>query len=119
MIFSVFKSLGCPNGCGDGIRGSYGDHLRAKGHNCLQRLQRINPVLFRTYLRETVKKMVVQETVDFLHAFLGFCVDPTSILHPNQGQGQGKITHTTTINVDLCKFHDLSLSCFGFSFFNQ
>jgi hypothetical protein len=46
-IFSIFKSLGCPNGCGDGMSGSYGDHLRAKGQNCLQRLQRINPVLFR------------------------------------------------------------------------
>jgi hypothetical protein len=104
-IFSIFKSLGCPNGCGDGMSGSYGDHLRAKGHNCLQRLQRINPVLFRSYLRDIVRRMPVQETVDFLHAFLGFCVDPTTILQSSQTPGQGNLysmVSCTSHNITLC-----------------
>ncbi|KAK3087178.1 hypothetical protein FSP39_002695 [Pinctada imbricata] len=79
-LFSIFKALGCPHGCGDGVRSQLGDHLRSKGHTCLQRLQHINPVLFRIYLKDTVKRCPIQETVDFLHAFLGFCVDPSYTL---------------------------------------
>lgn len=84
---SIFKALGCPNGCGDGLKGSYGDHLRLKGHKCLQRLQQINSVMFRVYLKETVEKCPIQETVDFLHSLLGFCTDPTLIAQQTQGQG--------------------------------
>lgn len=58
-----------------------------KGHQCLQRLQQINSVLFKVYLKETVEKCPIQETVDFLHALLGFCTDPTLILQQTQGQG--------------------------------
>ncbi|XP_048774238.1 protein unc-80 homolog isoform X3 [Ostrea edulis] len=89
-LLSIFKALGCPNGCGDGLRGSYGDHLRLKGHQCLQRLQQINSVLFKVYLKETVEKCPIQETVDFLHALLGFCTDPTLILQQTQGQERKK-----------------------------
>jgi len=106
LFFSIFKSLGCPNGCGDGMRGSYGDHLRAKGHNCLQRLQRINPVLFRCYLRDIVRRMPIQETVDFLHAFLGFCADPTTILQSSQTPGQGNFYSMVS-----CTSHHITLCC--------
>lgn len=88
VLYSIFKALGCPNGCGDGLRGSYGDHLRLKGHKCLQRLQQINSVMFRVYMKETVEKCPIQETVDFLHALLGFCTDPTLITQQAQGQGE-------------------------------
>eukprot|EP00105_Crassostrea_gigas_P024973 XP_011445404.1 PREDICTED: protein unc-80 homolog isoform X2 [Crassostrea gigas] len=89
-LFSIFKSLGCPNGCGDGLKGSYGDHLRLKGHKCLQRLQQVNSVMFRVYLKETVEKCPIQETVDFLHSLLGFCTDPTLIAQQTQGQAERK-----------------------------
>ncbi|KAL5013018.1 hypothetical protein ScPMuIL_011569 [Solemya velum] len=84
-LTSIYKALGCPHGCGDGLRGHHSDHLRLKGHNCLQRLQDINPVLFRKYLCDTVKKYPVQETVDFLHALLGFCIDPSILMQSSQG----------------------------------
>ncbi|KAJ8299881.1 hypothetical protein KUTeg_021400 [Tegillarca granosa] len=100
-LLSIIKALGCSHGCSDGVRGPHGDHLRSKGHNCLQRLQRINSSLFRTYLRDYVKKSPIQETVDFLHAFLGFCIDPTLILQlsnsqqeKKKGNSQEKVTPT-------------------------
>ncbi|XP_052063828.1 protein unc-80 homolog [Mytilus californianus] len=107
-LISIFKSLGCPNGCGDGLHGSYGDHLRAKGHNCLQRLQRINSGLFRSYLRDTVKKMPVQETIDFLHSFLGFCIDPSTIRQASQTPGQGffKSSSTERMSFQQNGFHN-------------
>ncbi|XP_021380201.1 protein unc-80 homolog isoform X3 [Mizuhopecten yessoensis] len=83
-LLSIFKALGCPHGCGDGVRGSHGDLLRLKGQNCLQRLQRVNAVLFRSYLKDTIKKSPLQDSVDFLHAFLGFCVEPCLILQQSE-----------------------------------
>ncbi|XP_061164273.1 protein unc-80 homolog isoform X1 [Saccostrea echinata] len=103
-LFSIFKALGCPNGCGDGLRGSYGDHLRLKGHKCLQRLQQINSILFRVYLKETVERCSIQETVDFLHALLGFCSDPTLILQ--QGQGQERKRSCTQQDPPVNGFHN-------------
>ena len=82
----IYKSLGCPQGCGDGVTGPQGDHLRLKGQNCLQRLHKLNPPLFHKFFRDTVRRRPLQETVDFLHAFLGFCVDPTVIANSPQGR---------------------------------
>ena len=76
-LHRIFQTLGCPHGCGDGVRGSLGDHLRAQGMSCLTRLHRIHPTLFRQFLRQILIKRPLQEIVDFLHALLGFCVDPS------------------------------------------
>ena len=83
--FRIYKSLGCPQGCGDGVTGPQGDHLRLKGQNCLHRLHKLNPPLFHKFFRDTVRRRPLQETVDFLHAFLGFCMDPTVLAHSPQG----------------------------------
>ena len=92
LDFSVYKSLGCPHGCGDGLRGRHGDNLRQKGHGCLQRLQRINPPFFRSYMQESIKTRPIQEMVDFFHAFLGFCVDPVLILQASHSKYCGEET---------------------------
>ncbi|XP_052242651.1 protein unc-80 homolog isoform X2 [Dreissena polymorpha] len=85
-LISIYKSLGCPHGCGDGLRGRHGDLLRQKGHNCLLRLQRVNSPMFSSYIKNAVKSRPIQEVVDFYHAFLGFCVDPVVILQSQQTQ---------------------------------
>ncbi|XP_059153938.1 protein unc-80 homolog isoform X2 [Physella acuta] len=85
-LFRIYKALGCPHGCGDGVVGSQGDHLRIKGQNCLQRLHKMNPTMFHQFLRDTVRKRPLQETVDFLHAFLGFCFDPSTLLQSPMSQ---------------------------------
>ncbi|XP_055887561.1 protein unc-80 homolog isoform X2 [Biomphalaria glabrata] len=90
-LFRIYKALGCPHGCGDGVVGAQGDHLRMKGQNCLQRLHKINPLLFHKFLRDSIRKRPLQETVDFLHAFLGFCFDPAAIL-------QSPITHKKSVS---------------------
>ncbi|XP_076436361.1 protein unc-80 homolog isoform X3 [Babylonia areolata] len=83
-LFRIYKSLGCPQGCGDGVTGPQGDHLRLKGQNCLHRLHKLNPALFHKFFRDTVRRRPLQETIDFLHAFLGFCLDPSIIAHSPQ-----------------------------------
>ena len=110
IICSIFKALGCPHGCGDGVRSQLGDHLRSKGHNCLQRLQHINPLLFRMYLRDTVRRCPIQETVDFLHAFLGFCVDPSYILQ------QGTSSFLLYISYKTLYFQSNAVLSFLFQF---
>ena len=93
LLFSIFKSLGCPHGCGDGVRGSHGDLLRSKGHNCLMRLQKTNPAVFKEYLKESIHKCPTQDSIDFLHAFLGFCVEPSIILqtHSQASMASGEL----------------------------
>ncbi|KAK6194683.1 hypothetical protein SNE40_000272 [Patella caerulea] len=96
-LFRIYKALGCPHGCGDGIVGPQGDHLRLKGQQCLQRLQKLHPPYFHKFLRDTVKTRPLQESVDFLHALLGFCTDPTIILHSPQGTSQKKSASQETL----------------------
>ncbi len=89
VYYRVFKTIGCPHGCGDGFRGPIGDHLRVQGVGCLTRLQRINPPQFRHYLRHYLIQQPLQDIVDFLHALLGFCVDPASAAAMSpQGEGE-------------------------------
>ena len=78
--FRIYKALGCPHDCGDGVVGPEGEELRIKGQHCLGRLHRINPAKFHAFFKDTVRKRPLQETMDFLHAFLGFCFDPTSMV---------------------------------------
>ncbi|CAH1781833.1 unnamed protein product [Owenia fusiformis] len=84
-LIRVFKSIGCPHGCGDGYRGASGEHLRSQGQDCLSRLQRLNPVEFRRYMQDVVQRQPLQDIIDFLHAFLGFCVDPSTSVYSPQG----------------------------------
>ena len=87
----VFRALGCPHGCGDGFRGSAGDHLRVQGINCLNRLMTINVAAFKKFVRELLMKQQLQEIMDFLHAFLGFCVDPGTAAYSPQGATGGDV----------------------------
>ncbi|XP_052808844.1 protein unc-80-like isoform X2 [Mya arenaria] len=97
-LISIYKSLGCPHGCGDGLRGRHGDLLRQKGHNCLLRLQKLNGPLFCSYMKNSVKTRPIQEVVDFFHAFLGFCVDPQQILLSQQSNRKSVSTEALPNN---------------------
>ncbi|XP_023931089.1 protein unc-80 homolog isoform X1 [Lingula anatina] len=84
-LFKVYKSLGCPNGCMDSYRGVPTERLRYKGQSILRQLHHVNSTAFRLYLRESISKHPLQENLDFLHAFLGFCVDPSAHLYSPKG----------------------------------
>ena len=86
----VFKTIGCPHGCvgTDSFRGTFGEHLRIQGINCLMRLHKINKPQFRKFTTGQLIKQPLQDIIDFLHALLAFCVDPG--LGATSPQGTGK-----------------------------
>ena len=83
--FRLFRSIGCPHGCGDGYRGSLGDHLRTQVMMCLTRIQKLHPDEFKQFIMERFVKEPMQDIVDFLHAMTGFCTDPTANLTSPNG----------------------------------
>uniref|UniRef100_A0A3Q2ZNL7 Unc-80 homolog (C. elegans) n=1 Tax=Kryptolebias marmoratus TaxID=37003 RepID=A0A3Q2ZNL7_KRYMA len=76
MLIKIVKSLGCAYGCGEGHRGLSGDRLRMQAQNCLTNLYKLDKVQFRQTMREYVNKDSLNNIVDFLHALLGFCMEP-------------------------------------------
>uniref|UniRef100_A0A8C4P1H3 Protein unc-80 homolog n=1 Tax=Dicentrarchus labrax TaxID=13489 RepID=A0A8C4P1H3_DICLA len=76
MLIKIVKSLGCAYGCGEGHRGLSGDRLRMQAQNCLTSLYKLDKVQFRQTMREYVNKDSLNNIVDFLHALLGFCMEP-------------------------------------------
>ncbi|XP_072434871.1 protein unc-80 homolog isoform X2 [Chiloscyllium punctatum] len=78
MLIKIVKSLGCAYGCGEGHRGLSGDRLRLQAQNCLTKLYKLSKVQFRQTLREYVNKDSLNNVVDFLHALLGFCMEPVT-----------------------------------------
>uniref|UniRef100_A0A1B0CSU9 Uncharacterized protein n=2 Tax=Lutzomyia longipalpis TaxID=7200 RepID=A0A1B0CSU9_LUTLO len=74
--------LGCPHGCNEGIRGPPAEFLRTQCHTILSRMLRQVPAQSRNYLRNMVRTTQLHELIEFFHAFVGFCVDPSSLLSP-------------------------------------
>lgn len=81
-LLRVVKHLGCPQGCGEGQRGPPADFLRSQAQSLLTKLHRANQKLFARFLRELVNQQSVPEIIDLFHAYVGFCVDPSSLLSP-------------------------------------
>ncbi|KAF7483620.1 hypothetical protein GHT09_004907 [Marmota monax] len=77
------KSLGCAYGCGEGHRGISGDRLRHQvfrenAQHCLTKLYKLDKMQFRQTMRDYVNKDSLNNVVDFLHALLGFCMEPVT-----------------------------------------
>lgn len=79
----VFQHVGCPHGCGDSRRDPSSDFIRSQGLLLLGQLHRLSSKYFRSFLRQmfTTRYSLV-EVIDFLHALVGFCVDPGFVLSP-------------------------------------
>ena len=65
-----------------GVRRPPADFLRNQCQKILTRMLRQASQRTKRYLIEMVKTIELQELVDFFHAFLAFCVDPSSLLSP-------------------------------------
>ncbi|XP_061463850.1 protein unc-80 homolog [Rhineura floridana] len=88
MLIKIVKSLGCAYGCGEGHRGLSGDRLRhqlmcrlnfsPQAQNCLTKLYKLDKMQFRQTMRDYVNKDSLNNVVDFLHALLGFCMEPVT-----------------------------------------
>ncbi|XP_037944678.1 protein unc-80 homolog isoform X2 [Teleopsis dalmanni] len=87
IIRRALLILGCPNGCNDGVRGPPADFLRNQCQKILSRMLRQANQRTKRYLQQMVKTTQLQELIDFFHAFVAFCVDPSSLLSPLSGQG--------------------------------
>ncbi|XP_037051116.1 protein unc-80 homolog isoform X4 [Bradysia coprophila] len=86
--------LGCPHGCNDGIRGPPAEFLRTQVQTILSRMLRQASSASRKYLRTMVKTTQLHELIEFFHAFVGFCVDPSSLLSPLKAFKYTKIYST-------------------------
>nr|CAI5834356.1 unnamed protein product [Callosobruchus analis] len=82
IIVRALKHLGCPHGCMDGQRGPAAEFLRTQCQNIFSKLHRASGKMLKNYLRDFVKYQSMNDILDFFHAYLGYCVDPSSLLSP-------------------------------------
>ncbi|XP_034720564.1 protein unc-80 homolog isoform X19 [Etheostoma cragini] len=116
MLIKIVKSLGCAYGCGEGHRGLSGDRLRMQAQNCLTSLYKLDKVQFRQTMREYVNKDSLNNIVDFLHALLGFCMEPITDNKAGFGNnfttGDNKsVAQTMEAVVVGCMFKSLITRC--------
>ncbi|XP_043466068.1 protein unc-80 homolog isoform X3 [Leptopilina heterotoma] len=90
-VIRVIKHLGCPHGCSDGIRGPQADLCRSQAQSILTRLHKASPKQFAKLLRILIREMPINELLDLFHSYVGFCLEPSSLLSPlNQKRGSSK-----------------------------
>ncbi|XP_018375379.1 PREDICTED: protein unc-80 homolog isoform X1 [Trachymyrmex cornetzi] len=90
-VIRVLRHLGCPHGCLDGVRGAQADICRSQGQTILTKLHRASSRQFSRFLRTMIREQPLTEILDFFHAYVGYCVDPSSLLSPlNQKRMSGK-----------------------------
>uniref|UniRef100_A0AAG5CN78 Protein unc-80 homolog n=1 Tax=Anopheles atroparvus TaxID=41427 RepID=A0AAG5CN78_ANOAO len=82
IVKRAFMHLGCPHGCNDANRGPPAEVLRTTCNSILSRLLRQNGKILKGNLRSFIKESPLHEIADFFHAYLGYCVDPSSLLSP-------------------------------------
>ncbi|KAG7191052.1 hypothetical protein KM043_007098 [Ampulex compressa] len=90
-VIRVLKHLGCPHGCSEGVRGPQADFCRSQAQTILSKLHRASSRQFSRFLRSMIQEQPTPDIMDFFHAYVGFCIDPSSLLSPlNQKRGSSK-----------------------------
>lgn len=79
-VLRVIKHLGCPHGCADGIRGPQADFYRSQAQTILTKLNCASSRLFSRWLRTMVREQPITEILEVFHSYVGFCVDPSTLL---------------------------------------
>ncbi|VEN40785.1 unnamed protein product, partial [Callosobruchus maculatus] len=105
IIVRALKHLGCPHGCMDGQRGPAAEFLRTQCQNIFSKLHRASGKMLKNYLRDYVKYQSMNDILDFFHAYLGYCVDPSSLLSPLSG-GVGR-TRGVEGQIVSCSFKQM------------
>ncbi|XP_066154738.1 protein unc-80 homolog isoform X3 [Euwallacea fornicatus] len=101
-IARVLKHLGCPHGCADGQRGPAAEFLRTQCQNILTRLHKASQKSFKTFWKEYINVHPLTEIMEIFHGYLGYCVDPTSLLSPLTVGGAGGIRGIEGHTVNYC-----------------
>jgi hypothetical protein len=78
----ILRHLGCPHGCLDGMRGPQADFCRSQIQTIFNKLHKFNSKQFSKFLRNMVKDNPIIDIIEFFHSYVGFCVDPSSLLSP-------------------------------------
>ncbi|KAK9704328.1 hypothetical protein QE152_g28369 [Popillia japonica] len=93
IIVRVLKHLGCPHGCADGQRGPAAEFLRMAKEVQLLNFYAHNVKIFwfSRFLRDYVRYQSLNDILDFFHAYVGFCIDPSSLLSPLSVGGSSNI----------------------------
>lgn len=60
-----------------------------QAQNCLTSLYKLDKLQFRQTMREYVNKDSLNNIVDFLHALLGFCMEPITDSKYRDGASRG------------------------------
>lgn len=74
--------MGCNQGCGAAARGPPAECLRVQARCLLGRARRAAPVAAANLLRAAAARRPLHKLMPFLHAYLAFCVDPSTLLSP-------------------------------------
>lgn len=80
-LFRIIKQLGCSRGCGEGRRESDALRLKENVMKTLKSLYDLSETHFMQYCEMLVQSHPVQEVIDILHAFLGFCSESSTSAH--------------------------------------
>lgn len=52
--------------------------MSSQAQNCLTKLYKLDKMQFRQTMRDYVNRDSLNNVVDFLHALLGFCMEPVT-----------------------------------------
>ncbi|KAJ8719024.1 hypothetical protein PYW07_016580 [Mythimna separata] len=86
VILRLLRQLGCSHGCTTALRGPQAECLRVQARNSLRQLRSASIPKFTTRLKEMTKYSPIREVLDNLHAAVGFCAEPASMVSPMNQQ---------------------------------
>lgn len=81
-LIRILRHLGCPHGCPDGIRGPQADFCRSQIQTIFSKLHKASSKQFSNFLRNIARDRPITDVIEFFHSYVGFCVDPSSLLSP-------------------------------------
>ncbi|XP_052748646.1 protein unc-80 homolog isoform X2 [Galleria mellonella] len=86
IILRLLRQLGCSHGCASALRGPQAECLRVQARSSLRQLRAASIPKFTLRLKEMTKFAPIREVLDNLHATIGFCVEPASLVSPMNQQ---------------------------------
>ncbi|KAL0832090.1 hypothetical protein ABMA28_001576 [Loxostege sticticalis] len=86
IILRLLRQLGCSHGCMTALRGPQAECLRVQARNSLRQLRSAAIPKFTMRLKEMTKYAPIREVLDNLHATVGFCVEPSTLVSPMSQQ---------------------------------
>ncbi|CAG5075777.1 Similar to unc80: Protein unc-80 homolog (Drosophila melanogaster) [Cotesia congregata] len=110
-VFRVIKHLGCPHGCADGIRGAQADFCRSQVSSLLSKLFHSSSRQFSRTLRLMVRNQPISEILELFHSYVGFCVEPSSLLSPLNQKRNTLVTRFVSSSQEFKSQENISVYC--------